>query len=266
MLSLNNLKLLKGTSLCNCHCEIWLHKKSKAEEEKAQLLRAICCKDKIWRKSGSEFCTLLKMTPCCNADRWPDIMHPDRFFSPAFSSKLYTPPTLSLHVILDWQGPVACHLLAMFGTRACISCLRSLLLVTPLMTHSDTHVTQTTYIFIVLISSTSHSQLSQLYILNSGENQSWHFKLQEKQRGCSSFHMGDPPKNSFQSCKSDSQSLGDAKRQFESAWEVVGCLFANASLWISYSTQKKSNLYRSSRQQKKLQSIYQVEPKSNLFV
>lgn len=81
--------MLKQTSLCNCHCGIWLHKKSKTEEAKAQLLCAICCKAQIWGKSGSEFSTLLKMTPCCIADRWPDIIHPDRFF-PVFSSKCTT--------------------------------------------------------------------------------------------------------------------------------------------------------------------------------
>lgn len=94
-----------------------------------QFLHAVCCTDLIWSNSGSEFSTLLKMTLCYNIDRWPDIIHP--FF---FSCNFFHMPTPTL----DWQGPVACHLLAMFGSRTCISCLRSLLLAPPFITHSDT--------------------------------------------------------------------------------------------------------------------------------
>ena len=152
-----------------------------------------CCyvlSDQIWVKSGREFYTLLKKTPCCNAGRWPDIIHPDRFF---FSLLFQTHnPTL------DWQGPVVCHLLAMFGSGACISCSRCLLLGPPSITHSDAPVIKTVHQSIAQISAQSYSHLYHtfciLHIFTTRVNQSWHFKLQNMSDVGPLFHVWVCPK------------------------------------------------------------------------
>lgn len=73
------------------------------------------------RKSRSEFSSLLEWHLV--------IMQTDglissiltcffSFFCNFIFFQMHTPATLSLHVTRDWQSPVACHLLAMFGTKA----------------------------------------------------------------------------------------------------------------------------------------------------
>lgn len=195
---------------------------SKTEEAKAQLLCTMCSKDLIWRKSRSEFSTLLKMTPCWIADRWPHIIHPDHFL--CIFIQTHNPT-------LDWQGPVACHLLAVFVTRACISCLRAVLLGTPFITHSDTTVTQTAYHM------TSYLHIFQIvYSLTSRVKQFDNSNCKEK-LATQSFNW-EFPQTGFISSRNNSQSLGNGKK---SAWikteQLLEVCFANASLWISYRAQ-----------------------------
>lgn len=174
--------------------------------------------------------------------------HPSWPFYPGILFQMHNPT-------LDWQGPVACHLLAMFVTRACTSRSRSLMLGTPLITHSDSAVKESLSHDLPPLYSIPQEQIS-LDISNWEENQL-----------CGPFIAF---VNSHQIVLFQAEINVCFWMMQKSAWikteQLLDVCFANASLWISYRAQQKSNLYRSSSQQKKLQSICQVEPKSNLFV
>lgn len=114
---------------------------------------------------------------------------------------------------LDWQGPVVCHLLSMFGTGACTSCFKALLLGTPLITHSDWPIMQTAYHshwFNILFT----SPVCYTYFTSSA-SQSWHINLLRKTKLLL---------KSFSSkvySRSDSQSLGNAKKRKKKGFWIV---------------------------------------------
>ena len=202
------------------------------------------------------------MTPCCKADRWPDIIHPDWvfFFLPVFSSKPttlhWTDRALLLAICLPCLAPE--HV---FPVRN-LSCWGHhwLLTQTLLSAYQSIDVNR----FKIMFAS----------ILSSKVNQSWCFRMQRNKTLLPDSVIWDFPPNCFISCSCSKVSgwckKKKKKSKKESIWikteQLLDVCFANAFLWISYRAQQKSNLYRSSSQQKKLHSICQVEPKSNLFV
>lgn len=139
-----------------------MHKKSKTGEVKAELMCAVCFTDQIWRESRSEFSTLLKMTPCCNADRWPDIIHPDFFSFPYFlpNARPTNPePLYYTEMTEPCCLPSVCHVWHR-------SMYFLLLLGTPSITHSDSQVAA--HISVALNISSSYEHLLYLYVLGFG--------------------------------------------------------------------------------------------------
>lgn len=167
------------------------------------------------------------------------------FILAGFSSLWYLP---SAQPYTGLQSPVACHLLAMFGTGACNSCWSSL--GTLLTSHFDEPDIKTalsggsTSIRCIVLPLELISVLKVFF--------------------AESIHLGVFPKRCY--FKWFSVSVYCQLSIWIKTEQSFDVCFSNASLCISFRAQQKSNLYRSSRQQKKLQSICQVEPKSNLFV